>query len=155
MRSYAPQGQTPVLHVPLTHDHLAVISGITMQGQLLTAVQTRAFKGGDVVRFLKHLWGQLGGKLLIIWDGAPIHRAQAIKVFLAADAAGQISLEQLPGYAPDLNPDEAVWDHLKNIELRNLSCHNQEELRHELRLAITRLRHRPDLIRSFITQYGY
>jgi len=138
-----------VLRVPLTRDHLAVISGITAQGRLLVAVQARALRGGDVVRFLQHLGGQLGGKLLIIWDGAPIHRARAGKAFLVAGAAGQIYLEQLPGYAPDLNPDESVWDHLKNVELRNVSCHDQEELCHELRLAITWLRHRPDLIRGF------
>ena len=75
--------------------------------------------------------------------------------FLATGAARQICLEQLPGYAPDLNPDEGVWDHLKNVELRNVSCHDQDELRHELRLAIARLRHRPDLICGFIKQYGY
>jgi len=132
-----------------------VISGITAQGQLLVAVQACAFKGGDVARFLKHLVHQLGGNLLIIWDGAPIHHDKAIKALLEAGAAGQICLEQLPGYAPDLNPDEGVWDHLKNVELRNVSCHDQDELRHELRLAITRLRRRPDLICSFIKHYGY
>jgi transposase len=155
VRTYAPRGQTPVIHVPLTRDHLAVISGITAQGQLLVQMQAHAFKGPEVVRFLKHLLCHIGGKLLIIWDGAPIHRDQAIKAFLATSAAGQLCLEQLPGYAPDLNPDEGVWNHLKNVELRNVSCHDQDELRHELRLAIVRLRHRPDLICGFIKQYGY
>ena len=61
VRSYAPRGETPVLRVPLTRDHLSVISGITAAGQLLVAVQARAFKGRDVVRFLQHLWGHLGG----------------------------------------------------------------------------------------------
>ena len=158
VRSYALRGQTPVLRVPLTRDHLSVISGITAQGQLLVGVQARSFKGVkgvDVVRFLKHLLCQLGGKVLIIWDGAPIHRDKALKAFLAAGAAGQICLEQLPGYAPDLNPAEGVWDHLKNVDLRNVSCPDQAELRHVLRLAIARLRHRPNLIRSFIKHYGY
>jgi len=155
VRSYAPRGQTPVLHVPLTRDHLAVISGITAQGQLCVAVQPHAFKGRDVLRFLKQLLGHLRSKLLIIWDGAPIHRDKEIQTFVATQAAEQICVEQLPGYAPDLNPDEGVWDHLKNVELRNISCHDQEELRHELSLAITRLRHRPDLISGFIKHYGY
>ncbi len=83
------------------------------------------------MRFVKHLLCHMGGKLLIIWDGAPIHRDQAIKAFLATSAARQLCLEQLPGYAPDLNPDEGVWNHLKNVELRNVSCHDQDELRHE------------------------
>ncbi len=155
MRSYAPRGQTPVLRVPLTRDHLSVISGITLHGQLWVQIQACAFAGGDVVRFLKHLLCHLGGKLLIIWDGAPIHHAKAVTAFVAAEAAGQIRVEQLPGYAPDLNPDEGVWDHLKQVELRNVACHDQQELRHQLRLAIARLRHKPELVRSFIKHYGY
>jgi transposase len=155
VRTYAPRSQTPVISVPLTRDHLSVISGITEQGQLLVQMQACAFKGPDVVHFLKHLVCHIGGKLLIIWDGAPIHRDKAVKAFLAAGAAQQICLEQLPGYAPDLNPDEGVWNYLKFVELRNVSCHDQDELKHELRLAIARLRQKPELIRSFFKQYGY
>jgi hypothetical protein len=64
--------------------------------------QERAFKGEDVVRFLKHLMRQIPGKLLVIWDGSPIHRGQALKEFLADGAASRVRLEQLPGNAPDL-----------------------------------------------------
>jgi hypothetical protein len=49
--------------------------------------QQRAFKGEDVVRFLKHLMRQIEGKLLIIWDGSPIHRSQAVKDFLSSGAS--------------------------------------------------------------------
>ena len=155
MRTYAPRGHTPILYVPLTRDHLAVISGITTQGHLLLRVQARAFRGADVVRFLHHLLYYLQGKLLIIWDGAPIHRDQSVKAFLRAGGAERLVLEQLPGYAPDLNPDEGVWNYLKHVELRNVTCHNQDELRHALRLAIARLRRKPDVIRSFIQHCGY
>jgi transposase len=155
VRTSAPRGHTPILYVPLTRDHLAVISGITAQGHLLLRVQARAFRGADVVRFLKHLLGHLRGKLLIIWDGAPIHRDTRIQACLSAGGAARLVLEQVPGYAPDLNPDEGVWNYLKQVELRNVTCHDQDELRHELRLAITRLRRKPDVIRSFIKHCGY
>jgi transposase len=154
VRTYAPRGQTPVLHVPLTRDHLSLISGITDTGRLLVSMQDRAFKGTDIVRFLKQLVRGLGRDLSVIWDGAPIHRDKHVKAFLAK-TAGAVHLEQLPGYAPDLNPDEGVWEHLKYVELRNVVCHDQDELRHQLHRAIARLRHRPDLIRSFITHCGY
>jgi transposase len=154
VRSYAPRGRTPVLRGPLTRDHLAVISGITAGGRLLVAMQARAFKGKDVVGFLKHLQYQLGSRLLIIWDGAPIHHDRAVNSF-GAGAAGQLRVEQLPSYAPDLNPDEGVWDHLKYGEMKNITGHDQAELRHELRLAIARLRHKPEVIRHFINHYGY
>jgi transposase len=155
VRTYAPRGHTPVLSVPLTRDHLSVISGITAQGQLLVQMQERAFTGAAVGTFLAHLGCPIRGKLLIIWDGAPIHRDKAVKAFLAKGEPGQVWVEQLPGYAPDLNPDEGVWNHLKHVELRNVACHDQSELRHELRLAIARLRHKPDVIRSFIKHCGY
>ena len=122
---------------------------------MLVQLQAQAFKGPDVVGFLKHLMCHLGGKLLILWDGAPIHRDKAVKVFLARGAARQLWVEPLPGYAPDRNPAEGVWNHLKNVGLRNVSCHDQDEVRHELRLAIARLQHKSDAIRGFIKHYGY
>src|SRR5215208_6718623 len=97
--------------------------------------QDRAFKGEDVVRFLKHLMGQIPGKLLVIWDGSTIHRGRAVKDFLSSGASGRLRLEQLPGYAPDLNPDEGVWKHLKCVELKNLCCGSLWELKIELRKA--------------------
>ncbi len=83
VRTYALRGQTPILRVPLTHDHLSVISAITPAGQLLMHSQDHAYKGPDVVRFLRHLLRHVAGKPLVIEDGSPIHRAQPVKDFLA------------------------------------------------------------------------
>ena len=91
-----------MLHERLSRDHLSAMSAITLEGKLYMKEQEKAFKGEDVVRFLKHLMGQIPGKLLIIWDGSPIHRGWAVKEFLASGAACRLQLEQLPGYAPDL-----------------------------------------------------
>ena len=155
VRTYAPVGQTPVLHEHLTRDHLSAMSGITLEGKLYMIEQERAFKGEDVVRFLKHLMRQIGGKLLVIWDGAPIHRSQAVKDFLVSGATRRVRLEQLPGYAPDLNPDEGIWKHLKCVELKNLCCQSLSELRVELRKAKERLRHNRDVILGCIRQPGF
>jgi transposase len=152
VRTYAPRGQTPVLRVPLTRDHLSVISGITDAGRLFHMVQTVAYRSQDVVRFLRHLLRQVPGKLLVIWDGASIHRSQVIKDFLSAGAAARLQLERLPGYAPDLNPDEGIWQYLKHVELRNRCCRGLAHLRHEFRLAIGRLRHKREIIRACIRQ---
>ena len=146
VRTYAPIGQTPVLHEQLTRDHLSVMSGITPEGKLLMLEQERAFKGPDVVRFLKHALRQVPGKLLVIWDGSPIHRGQAVKDFLASGAASRLQLERLPGYAPDLNPDEGIWKHLKYVELKNVCCRSLSELRKEMRKAKERLRHKRHVI---------
>lgn len=155
VRTYAPVGQTPILEEHLSHDHLSVMSGITLEGRLLMIEQARAFKGPDVVRFLKHALSQIPGKLLIIWDGSPIHRSKAVKEFLAQGAASRVRLEQLPAYAPELNPDEGVFKHLKCVELKNLCCQNIGELRKELRKAKERLRHKVDVILGCIRQPGF
>ena len=144
--TYAPRGQTPLLRVPLTWEHVSVISAITPDGRLFMMTQSLAFRGAAIVRFLKHLLRHMGGKLLIIWDGLPAHRGQAVKDFLRQGAAQRLYLECLPGYAPDLNPDEGVWRYLKYVEMKNLCCHNLDELRDELRKAIARLRYKTDVI---------
>ena len=155
VRTYAPRGQTPILTVPLTHDHLSAISGLTPDGRLLLRTLTRAFKGPDVVRFLRHLLRQIPGQLLVIWDGSPIHRCQAVRDFLAQGGAGRIHLEPLPGYAPDVNPDEGVWRYLKRVELRNRCCHDLTELTGEFRRATARLRHKRQILKACIGHAGY
>jgi transposase len=155
VRTYAPVGETPILHKHLSRDHLSAMSGITLEGKLYMLEQERAFKSEDVVRFLKHLMRQIPGKLLVIWDGSPIHRGKAVKEFLAGGAASRVRLEQLPGYAPDLNPDEGVWKHLKCVQLKNLCCESLAELKMELRKAKERLRHKRDVILGCIRQPGF
>jgi transposase len=155
VRTYAPRGETPILHALLTHDHLSAISGLTLDGRLLLQVRERAFRGPEVVAFLRHLLRHLPGALLVIWDGAPIHRAQPVKDFLAQGAAARLQLEQLPGYAPELNPDEGVWTYLKHVELRNLCCADLAELRLELGLAIKRLRHKRHVLRGCVAECRY
>ena len=123
---------------------------MTPQGQLYTMIQDKSFTGADIVRFLKHLLRHIAGKLLVIWDGLPAHRAQPVKDFLSEGGTQRIHLERLPGYAPDLNPDEGVWNYLKNVELRNLCCHDLLELRQQLRRAIARLRYKTNIIQSFL-----
>ena len=156
VRTYAPVGKTPVLEEHLTRDHLSAMSAITLDGKLYMTEQERAFKGEDVVRFLNHLLRQIPGKLLVVvWDGSPIHRGRALKDFLSSGAARRLQLEQLPGYAPDLNPDEGIWKHLKCVELKNLCCGSLAELKIELRKAKERLRHKRDVILGCIRQPGF
>jgi transposase len=154
VRTYAPRGQPPIVRAPLSYDHLSSISAITPEGRLLMQVQDHAYTSTEVVGFLRHLLRHIEGKLLIIWDGAPIDRSQAIKEFLAAGGAQRIHLEQLPGYAPELNPDEGIWQYLKRVELKNVVCHDLDELRYALRLATARLRHKRQVIQGCIRHTG-
>ena len=108
VRTWAPQGQTPVLAEVLGRDHLSAISAITPEGALYFHAQDKPLDGADVVRFLCHLLRQIPGKLLVLWDGSTIHYNEVVRRLLASDRNGDLWLERLPPYAPELNPDEGI-----------------------------------------------
>ena len=153
VRTYAPRGQTPILKPFLTYDHWSVMSAITVSGQLYTLMRERPLNSTDSVRFLKHLRREIGQRLLVVWDGSPIHRKEVTR-FMAEGGAADFHLERLPAYAPDLNPDEGVWQQLKHVELRNVPCQSLPQLRRELSLGIMRLRSKPHVVRSFFAGAG-
>jgi transposase len=154
VRTYAPEAHTPVLHEKQTRDHLSVMGGMTPEGKVYTLARQESLNGLHSVEFLRHLLRVAGPRLLVIWDGSPIHRRAAVKEFVAA-TQGKVWLEALPGYAPDLSPwDEGGWNHLKHVEMRNLVCRDLEELHQEFYLAVGRLRQKPHLVRSFFAQAG-
>ena len=155
VRTWAPHGKTPVLRGPLTRDHRSAIAALTDDHRLVMQTQSAAYHSTEVVRFLRLLLRKIAGKLLLIWDGAPIHRGQPIKDFLARGAATRIHLEQLPGYAPDLNPVEGIWNYVKCRELGNVCCTTFAELDIALRRAKERLRHKRHVLRACIAECGY
>ena len=154
MRSYAPVGQTPLLSVFQTRDHLSVMSAITLTGRLFTLTRHVSLTGRESVLFLNHLHTHVGRKLLVIWDGSPIHRGDAVKSFLLNGGSKFVHLERLPAYAPDLNPDEGTWNYLKHVEMRNLCCLNLQHLHHQFSLAVARLRRQASIIQSFFAAAG-
>lgn len=117
-------------------------------------MQDHSYKGPDVARFLQLLLREIPGKLLVIWDGAPIHRSRVIKDFLAKGGAKRIHLERLPAYAPELNPQEGVWNLLKRVELKNVCCLHVQHVQQELRRAKERLRHRKPVLRQCFAHAG-
>ena len=148
VKTYAPRARTPVVEEWQTRDHLSVMGGITPRGKVYTLVRSRSLNGLNTIEFLLHLGRLAGDRLLVVWDGSPIHRRAEVSEFVA-DARGAIVVERLPSYAPDLNPVEWLWHHLKEVELRNLSCLDLEQLHLEFHLALGRIRQRLQLMRSF------
>lgn len=154
VRTYAPKGLTPILKEWQTRDHLSVMAGVTPQGKVYSLVRQESLNGLHTVAFLTHLLCMAGPRLLVIWDGSPIHRRTEVKEFLTEGVGRRIHMEALPPYAPDLNPTEWMWSHLKNVEMRNLACLDLEQLHMEFHLALGRIRQRPPLIRSFFAGAG-
>lgn len=149
VRTYAPRGQTPVLHEWCTRDHLSLIAAVSAEGRLHVQVREHAFDAVAVTKFLQHLLRVVSGKLLVIWDGAPIHRSKTVQAFLQAKTNGRLELEPLLGYAPDLNLlDCGVWHWLKNVALANVCATDLADLKHKLRAAVTRLRRKPAVIKA-------
>lgn len=118
-------------------------------------IRDQSLKGVDVIRFLQLLLREIAGKILVIWDGASIHRCQAVKDFTSKLGAGRIYLERLPAYAPELNPQEGVWNLLKRVELKNVCCHDLQQVRQQLTLAKERLRHRKSTLVQCYAHAGY
>src|SRR5512144_2338176 len=95
VKTYGPQGQTPVLDEGQTHDHLSVMGGVTPQGKVYALVRPKSLHGLHSIEFLIHLGRLAGDRLLVLWDGSPIHRRVEVKEFVA-EAGGKIHLEPLP-----------------------------------------------------------
>jgi len=154
VRTYAPEAHTPVLHETQTRDHLSVMGGMTPEGKLYTMAREQSLNGLHIIEFLVHLGRVADDRLLVIWDGSPIHRRAEVTAFVS-ETRGGVWVEALPGYAPDLNPwDEGGWHHLKHVEMRNLVCLDLEQLHEQFHLALGRLRQKPYLIQSFFAQAG-
>jgi transposase len=153
VKTYAPKGETPVLDEWETRDHLSVIGSVTLGGQVHSLVRPTSLNGMHIIEFLFHLGRMIGDRLLVIWDGSPIHRRAEVQA-VVAEAGGKIHLEPLPAYAPDLNPVEWLWKHRKRDELGNVSCLDLEQLHMEIHLALGRVRKRRALIRSFFQGAG-
>jgi transposase len=153
VKTYAPKGRTPVVDEWQTRDHLSVMGGVTPTGKVDSLVRPTSLNGLHTIEFLVHLGRQGADRLLVVWDGSPIHRRAEVKAFIA-EAGDAIHLEPLPPYAPDLNPVEWLWRQMKEVELRNLTCLDLEPLHMELHLALGRVRQKPALIGSFFEGAG-
>ncbi|HMB05025.1 MAG TPA: IS630 family transposase [Isosphaeraceae bacterium] len=154
VRTYAPEAHTPVSREDQTRDHLSIMGGMTPEGKIYTLARQQSLNGWHTIEFLVHLGRVAGTRLWVIWDGSPIHRRAEVAEFVS-ETRGQVWVEALPGYAPDLNPwDEGGWNHLKHVEMRNLVCRDLEELHEQFHLALGRLRQKPHLVQSFFAQAG-
>jgi transposase len=154
VRTYGPKGETPVIQEWQTRDHLSVMGAVTSQGKLHTLIRQEPFNGLHCVAFLKHLLRHAATSLLVIWDRSPIHRRSAVQRFITSAGEARLVVEFLPIYAPDLNPVEWLWKHLKGVELCNQPCLDLEELHSELHLAVDRVRRNLSPIASFFEGAG-
>jgi transposase len=159
-RTWSPQGQTPILPAWDRRDRISVISAITVSpvrqrlGLCFRLLPTNGnATAADVVAFLRLLQATRGGPLTVLWDRHGIHRkARVVQAYLAKHP--EIVAEDFPSYAPELNPDEQVWNWTKNGPLSNRPADDTDELFDQLIDSLTELRQRPDLLAAFVDHSG-
>ena len=119
---------------------------LTLSGK----IYKRHFEGSvdsqKLIESLDHLRRHTPGKIILIWDRARIHRSKIIKAYLQNHP--EILIEELPPYAPELNPEEYCHGNVKQ-GLKNARPTDKKEIRSMLDRGFARLRHRPDLLLSF------
>jgi len=158
-RTWAPKGQTPVLIHAFNWSKLSVCAAL---GYRYDARRTRIFfqtrKGSynaeTLIRFLRDLKKELRGKkAVLVWDGLPAHKSKTMKKFLGLQRYW-LTVERLPGYAPDLNPVETLWENVKGQELANLCPDDLSEIDAAVRGGLRRIRRSRKLPFSFLKHAG-
>lgn len=152
-RTWAPKGETPIQPQWERHDRLSVISAVTLAPHrrrlgLYWRIQDHNICGEDVVGFLRLIRRSLRRKVVVILDRWSVHKATVVGKYVQRHCHN-IHLEELPAYAPELNPVEQVWNHTKYADLPNLAPDDLEELDWLVNSSITNTRGQSHLLRSF------
>jgi transposase len=146
--TWAPVGRTPV--VAGTGDRFGVnlISAVTAKGKLRFAAYDGNLNGTVFLDFCRRLLHDAPGPVFLILDGHPVHRSKAVRQFAAA-TGDRLRLFFLPGYAPELNPDEWVWKNIKHDRVGRAGVSGPEDLKAKALAALHRLQKLPELVRGF------
>jgi transposase len=146
--TWAPRGETPVVRVTGQRFSLNMISAISPKGSLRFMVVRGGVGARVFVQFLKRLmYGRRRSAFLIV-DGHPSHRAKIVQTFIDS-LGGRLKLFFLPPYSPELNPDELVWNDVKNNGVGRAIVEKPSDLRRIVVGRLRRLQKRPAIVRSF------
>jgi len=158
-RTWAPRGHTPVIRHHLNWKRVSMAAGLCYGSrgggaQLAFHCHPDAYDTDSLIGALGELRGFLGGqKATLVWDGLPAHRSKVMRAWLRRQRSWLV-VEPLPGYAPDLNPVEALWANLKGVELANLAGDTLAEVTAAAERGIQRIRGTPHLAFSFLRHCG-
>jgi transposase len=131
--TWAPRGHTPVLRHRFVRKRLSIASALVYDPHARDAHQLFELRPGaynttTLIEFLTFLREfEQHRSVLLLWDGLPAHRSRCMLDWVASQR-DWLSIEALPGYAPDLNPTEQVWGNVKSSELANLCADTIEEI---------------------------
>lgn len=147
-RTYGLKGATPVVVTSGQRQSINVISAVNARGQFWAATYTGKLNAESFVAFLQNFMKGRPGKVMLVVDGHPAHKANRVKQYVQS-LKGRLELHFLPPYAPDLNPDEFVWSHMKTNGVSKRPLKKNESLRARVEQDITELQQNRKLVRSF------
>jgi len=146
--TWAPRGRTPVVSSTGARFGMNLVSAVSAQGEFRFMV-TKGKVGAKVfVEFLKRLLYKAERRIFLIVDGHPAHKAKMVKRFLA-EHEGKLRLFFLPPYSPELNPDERVWNDLKNNNIGRKVITGPEELRRDVLNDLRSIQKSKERVRSY------
>jgi transposase len=146
--TWAPVGRTPVVRGTGARYSVNMLSAVSAQGALRFMVHDGTVNAKVFVDFCKRLLTDAKGPVYLIVDGHPSHRAKAVAEFVAS-TDGRLRLFFLPGYSPELNPDEWVWKNVKHDRIGKIGVTTKDDLKTKATNALRRLQKLPALVRSF------
>ena len=140
-------GQTPVVRESGDRFGLRLISAVSPRGDMKFASFQGAMNGEKFVGFLKKLRRDVGRPLIVIADNAAYHRSLPIREYVA-QSQGELVVEHLPRYSPELNPDEQVWNQAK-LDLGKRCVSTKQQMKRAVRRIMQSIQRRIELVKSF------
>ncbi len=141
-------GATPVVKSTGARFSLNMISAVTAKGLLRFSTFTGSLTADKFIDFCKRLMADTDGPVFLVVDGHPVHRSKKVKSFVE-DTDGGLRLFQLPGYSPQLNPDEWVWKNVKHDRVGRSGISGPDQFKALAVNALRRLQAMPHIVRGF------
>ena len=150
-RSYSPRGETPVIRSTGNRFGCNIISAVNNLGKMRFRVFKGSFTQSVMIDFLDRLARDAQRKIMVIADGHPAHRGRRLRQWLR-EHASQCELVLLPGYAPELNPDELLNQDLKSNVFSSGRPRTRDELVAQTRCYLRATQKRPDIVRAYFQE---
>ena len=147
-RSYGLKGRTPVVKTSGKRQKINAISALSPKGGFWFKVYSGMLTAIVFVTFLKDFLKRRKKPVMLVVDGLPVHKAKVVQKYVQS-TKGKLELHFLPSYSPDLNPDEFVWNHLKQNGTSKKPLRKDESLRQRVEDDLTAIQNNPKLVRSF------
>ena len=147
-RSYGLKGRTPVVKTSGKRQKINAISALSPKGGFWFKVYSGMLTAIVFVTFLKDFLKGRKKPVMLVVDGLPVHKAKMVQEYVQS-TKGKLELHFLPSYSPDLNPDEFVWNHLKQNGTSKKPLRKDESLRQRVEDDLTAIQNNPKLVRSF------